>query len=852
MTMTFHRGLSIDTTNLNHHTHHQDHDHVVGESNHMSPSSTATTPSSSTSKRASERFRAVATPTFDNRRSRESFAQLSRSPSKAASEQNPSERDTNVQVCVRLRPILPSDHQRVQSQQQSQSQHSASLRTSPTSTNRFKSNSRQPSGISQQSYSSSSFYDPFDVVDMEPAWNIQDNRISQSEHTNPESNRRNVYTFDHSFGPDHTTFDIYNDTVKDAVVSAMEGYHSSVFAYGQTATGKTFTMSGNPKSNDDNSRGIIPLAIQDCFDFIYDQKDETREYLLRVSFMEIYNEAIVDLLAPQVTQKPMMVNASSSNVRQIPPAPSTIRIFESKNEGVQIRGLKEEIVTSPEDVFALLALGERRRQTGCTSMNRKSSRSHSIFRLIIESRKRFSQRSDSSGDLRGDSSVADSLASNMFAPSNTTGPVRVSTLSLVDLAGSESIRNTGSTGVRQKEGQYINKSLLTLGHVIYKLAEVSLKNEDGKSGTDNLHIPYRDSKLTRILQPSLSGNAQVVIICNISPLSKHVDESHLTLKFASRAKRIKQHATITEVIDEKTMLENYREEIEDLKAQLEEAKRVQETLLNNSNRSSLPMDDDDAEVLTDAITNLERLILKTSSHAEKKRRKKRRERMKALEKSRGVPIKIIGSKKERISGDDDNDTLLNAMNEEKTLEEDDLLGELSYQSKLRDDHSVSNGSLEDDSTIAEKNKLVKELHRIQGSLHNILSKNGLSPSKTSSPIKRISSQNDEEVERLRAQLHDQAVSTSLRQADSTFLESQLQEKDSLLTDISQVLEEVEKRQTQLEKDNERLRIEWAKSEEFIRAKESESLIMEKLLKKRETEIKKLKKELAAFGKKGGQ
>jgi centromeric protein E len=690
----------------------------------------------------------------------------------------------------------------------------------------------------------SSSHDSFEI-DREPAWNIQDNRISQSEHTNPESNRRNVYTFDHSFGPEHTNFDIYNHTVKNAVISSMEGYHSSVFAYGQTATGKTFTMSGNPKSNDDNFRGIIPLAIQDCFDFIYDQKDETREYLLRVSYMEIYNESIVDLLAPQVMQKPMMVSASSSNARPAAPLASTIRIFESKNEGVQIRGLKEEIVTSPEDVFTLLASGERRRQTGSTSMNRKSSRSHSIFRLIIESRKRLSQKSNSSGDMKEDSSVAESLASNMFAPSKTSGPVRVSTLSLVDLAGSESIRNTGSTGSRQKEGQYINKSLLTLGHVIYKLAEASLKNENGKSTTDNLHIPYRDSKLTRILQPSLSGNAQVVIICNISPLAKHVDESHLTLKFASRAKKIKQHATVTEVIDEKTMLENYREEIEDLKAQLEEAKRVQETLLNNSNRSSLPMDEDDAEVLTDAITNLERLILKTSSHAEKKRRKKRRERMKAVEKSGGVPIREIGSETEQISGDGDNDTLLNAMNEEKTQEEDDLLGELSYQSKLRDDHSV-----EDDSTFAEKNKLVKELHRIQGSLHNILSKNGLSPTKTISPIKRISNQNDEEIERLRAQLHDQAVSTSLRQADSTFLESQLQEKNSLLSDISQVLEEVEKRQTQLENENERLRTEWLRSEEIIKGKESESLIMEKLLKKRETEIRKLKMELAVHGKMG--
>jgi hypothetical protein len=374
----------------------------------------------------------------------------------------------------------------------------------------------------------SSSHDSFEI-DREPAWNIQDNRISQSEHTNPESNRRNVYTFDHSFGPEHTNFDIYNHTVKNAVISSMEGYHSSVFAYGQTATGKktdtmgmyynlyiylyifdshgnlleptfyyipigkTFTMSGNPKSNDDNFRGIIPLAIQDCFDFIYDQKDETREYLLRVSYMEIYNESIVDLLAPQVMQKPMMVSASSSNARPAAPLASTIRIFESKNEGVQIRGLKEEIVTSPEDVFTLLASGERRRQTGSTSMNRKSSRSHSIFRLIIESRKRLSQKSNSSGDMKEDSSVAESLASNMFAPSKTSGPVRVSTLSLVDLAGSESIRNTGSTGSRQKEGQYINKSLLTLGHVIYKLAEASLKNENGKSTTDNLHIPVSHS-----------------------------------------------------------------------------------------------------------------------------------------------------------------------------------------------------------------------------------------------------------------------------------------------------------------------------------------------------------------------
>lgn len=202
----FNRGLSIDTNLSN---------EYKNESNHISPSSS--------SKRSSERFRAVATPTFDNRRQRESFAQLSRSPSKV-SEKNPSDRDTNVQVCVRLRPILPSDQQKAQNPP----------RSSPP--NRIRSISRQPSS-SWVSSDQSSSYDPFEL-DMEPAWTIQDNRISQSEHTHPESNRRNVYAFDHSFGPDHTNYDIYNNTVKDAVISAMEGYHSSVFAYGQTATGK--------------------------------------------------------------------------------------------------------------------------------------------------------------------------------------------------------------------------------------------------------------------------------------------------------------------------------------------------------------------------------------------------------------------------------------------------------------------------------------------------------------------------------------------------------------------------------------------------------------------------------------
>ena len=247
-----------------------------------------------------------------------------------------------------------------------------------------------------------------------------------------------------------------------------------------------------------NSLGIVQLAIQDCFNYIYSPNGEAREYLLRVSFMEIYNEVIYDLLAAPQSSGPGSASPHQMSVRtggsyHTAPPTTSIRIFESKNEGVVIRGLKEEIVTSPEQVLSLLALGEKRRQTGSTNLNKESSRSHSVFRITIESRHRSHNHSRGASPVtspvhRGgnsDSSSTGSLSSSVFAPNSSAGPVRVSTLSLVDLAGSESVRNTGSTGMRKKEGQYINKSLLTLGHVIRKLSDMSTNG-----GTlDSTHIP---------------------------------------------------------------------------------------------------------------------------------------------------------------------------------------------------------------------------------------------------------------------------------------------------------------------------------------------------------------------------
>jgi centromeric protein E len=747
---------------------------------------------------------------------------------------------------------------------------------------------------------------------MGPVWSVQnDNKTvaSMNQYSSPTNNTSsNSFTFDHAYGPQHSTLDIYNNSVRDSVIATMDGYHSSVFAYGQTATGKTFTMSGNKSSQlnhhskqydqsvyDSNSIGIIQHSINDCFRYIQQQKNDIREYILRVSFMEIYNEVIYDLLAPPPTVKPIMnmstslsssTNTKFNNSHETGlPLHSDIRIFESKQEGIVIRGLKEEIVTSPEQIFALIALGESRRQTGQTSANKQSSRSHSVFRLIVESRKRNissttrnnnsssnstprrknlqSQMSDDNFSTSG----SESISSSVFSPGTSSGPVRVSTLSLVDLAGSESVRNTGSTGIRQKEGQYINKSLLTLGHVVRKLADLTNRED---MNLDTSHIPYRDSKLTRILQPSLSGNAQIAIICNISPLQKHFDETVNTLKFASRAKRIKQNATITEVMEENTLLQDYRQEIDELKQQLKEAKEMHESIISKqkqeveqeAEQQQYPVigdrteeeNDEDIQVIVQAISNLERLILKTSTDEEAKKIKRRKERMKknkriiegmeALEggKVGGDIAKVTGEKPGGSTGGD-SDTLLNMMNNEQGID-DDLIDDATLLTKKTvksvDETSVATGG--------ENGDLISELHRIQGLLGTVLVRRNtpINPtSPTRSPRNNVlkTSDRDEEVQRLKAQLHETERSSSLRKADSSFLQQQLNAKDELLKEVSKLLESVEQRQMALEQDNAEVRNEWARAIASLRAKETEFENVTSLLKAKEAEITELRRKL---------
>ncbi|KAJ3675228.1 hypothetical protein LUZ60_004270 [Juncus effusus] len=337
-----------------------------------------------------------------------------------------------------------------------------------------------------------------------------------------EPNPNIAYAFDKVFGPATTTRHVYDIAAQQVIRGAMEGINGTVFAYGVTSSGKTHTMHGEQKSP-----GIIPLAVKDVFSIIQDTPG--REFLLRVSYLEIYNEVINDLLDP---------------------LGQNLRIREDA-QGTYVEGIKEEVVLSPAHALSLIASGEEHRHVGSNNFNLVSSRSHTIFTLTIES-------SPSGANEDGEE-------------------IRLSQLNLIDLAGSESSK-TETTGLRRKEGSFINKSLLTLGTVIGKLT-------DGKSS----HIPYRDSKLTRLLQSSLSGHGRISLICTVTPASSNTEETHNTLKFAHRSKHVEIKASANKIIDEKSLIKKYQKEITHLKEELQHLRRgmMENSYMAPSNQQDL-------------------------------------------------------------------------------------------------------------------------------------------------------------------------------------------------------------------------------------------------------------------------
>ncbi|EYU38653.1 hypothetical protein MIMGU_mgv1a000707mg [Erythranthe guttata] len=332
-----------------------------------------------------------------------------------------------------------------------------------------------------------------------------------------------VFVFDKVFGPNAQQKDLYEQAVIPIVNEVLEGFNCTIFAYGQTGTGKTYTMEGECKKSKSgpngelpSEAGVIPRSVKQIFDTL---EGQNAEYSVKVTFLELYNEEITDLLAPEDISKVAMEDKQK---KQLP-------LMEDGKGGVLVRGLEEEIVTSASEIFTLLERGSAKRRTAETLLNKQSSRSHSLFSITIH--------------IKESTPEGEEL-------------IKCGKLNLVDLAGSENISRSGAREGRAREAGEINKSLLTLGRVINALVE--------HLG----HIPYRDSKLTRLLRDSLGGRTKTCIIATVSPAVHCLEETLSTLDYAHRAKNIKNKPEVNQKMMKSTLIKDLYGEIERLKGEV--------------------------------------------------------------------------------------------------------------------------------------------------------------------------------------------------------------------------------------------------------------------------------------------
>ncbi|XP_073021916.1 kinesin-like protein NACK1 [Primulina eburnea] len=331
------------------------------------------------------------------------------------------------------------------------------------------------------------------------AWECSDdNSVVYKPSPHERGAQPTSFTFDKVFGPDCSTESVYEDGVKTVALSALMGINATIFAYGQTSSGKTYTM-----------KGIKEKAVNDIYMHIVNNPE--RDFRVKISGLEIYNENVRDLL-----------NLESGR---------NLKLLDDPERGTLVEKLVEETAKDDQHLRHLIGVCDAQRQEGETALNDTSSRSHQIIRLTIESTLR-----ESSDHVRS----------------------YVAILNFVDLAGSERASQTNAEGARLREGCHINLSLMTLTTVIRKLSV----------GKRSGHIPYRDSKLTRILQHSLGGNARTAIICTLSPASSHVEQSRNTLLFAIRAKEVTNNAQVNMVVSDKQLVKHLQKEVARLEAEL--------------------------------------------------------------------------------------------------------------------------------------------------------------------------------------------------------------------------------------------------------------------------------------------
>ncbi|RWR95516.1 kinesin-like protein KIN-5D [Cinnamomum micranthum f. kanehirae] len=328
-----------------------------------------------------------------------------------------------------------------------------------------------------------------------------------------------TFAFDKVFGPTSQQKDLFDQAISPIVNEVLEGYNCTIFAYGQTGTGKTYTMEGGGKKNKNgefpSDAGVIPRAVRQIFDTL---EAQNAEYSMKVTFLELYNEEISDLLALEENSR--FIDDKSKK---------PIALMEDGKGGVFVRGLEEEIVTTANEIYKILDKGSAKRRTAETLLNKQSSRSHSIFSITIHIKECTPEGEEM---------------------------IKCGKLNLVDLAGSENISRSGAREGRAREAGEINKSLLTLGRVINALVE--------HSG----HIPYRDSKLTRLLRDSLGGKTKTCIIATISPSIHCLEETLSTLDYAHRAKNIKNKPEVNQKMMKSALIKDLYSEIDRLKQEV--------------------------------------------------------------------------------------------------------------------------------------------------------------------------------------------------------------------------------------------------------------------------------------------
>jgi hypothetical protein len=389
------------------------------------------------------------------------------------------------------------------------------------------------------------------------------------------------FAFDAVHPPTATQEDVYLASALPSVKAALQGYNAAIIAYGQTGAGKTHTMEGAPEGE---QRGIVPRAVADAFAGIEaddlangispssaDSSSTTNtpaRFLVRASYLQIYNETISDLLRPERTNLAIREDTSK------------------RGRGVFVEGLSEWVVRSPQEVHALMARGRAVRATGATRLNEASSRSHAVLTITIE---RCASVGGSGSGAGGEESSGGASKNDNASSSSSSSAVRVGKLHLVDLAGSERVAVTGATGKRLQESKRINASLSALGNVISALtahaADASSTSTSNSSTSTSStaraprsHIPYRDSKLTRLLEDSLGGNCVTTLVATVSPSGCAFSESLSTLKFATRAKAVNNAPRVNEEDedggDNKTLLRRYEAELRRLRAELRERART--------------------------------------------------------------------------------------------------------------------------------------------------------------------------------------------------------------------------------------------------------------------------------------